>query len=212
MKTNCLYLCLFLFLVPAFTVSAQKPAKIKTSVVNLIKLPKGVSYTGNVVYSTRWKDKAGEHLFIATESDTTLRIDSAGVRLKSAYLTARHYLLQDSTVLTWTESDSVTDCQHMLYSGFVRSQFNVTDMDKDGVAEVWMMIRKFCRSDTSPADLQLVIHEREQRYTMIGTEKTRLSKTDVIGGEFDINNEFREGQKLFLEKAKNVWHQYGKHI
>ena len=210
---NCLRLNLLLLLfLPAFAASAQKPAKIRTSVVNLTALPKGVSYTGNVVYSTRWKDKAGEHLFIATEWDVVQQTDSAGVQLRSAWLAARHYLLQDSTVLTWTESDSIIDCQHMLYNGFVNSQFNVTDMDRDGVAEVWMMIKKFCRSDTSPADLQLVIHEREQRYTMIGTEKTRLSKTDVIGGEFAINNEFREGQKLFLDKAKNVWHHYGRHI
>ena len=189
---------------------AQKPAKVKTLKLNLQELPKGVSFTGGVVYSARWKDKAGEHLFIASESGIQTAADSAGTEIRSAFFEARHYLISDSTTLTWMESDSVTGCQLNADAGFVPGQFNVTDMDKDGVAEVWMMMRTACHNDKSPANLQLVIHEREERYSMIGTEKTRLSKDDVIGGEFQVNNTFKEGQELFLKKAQQVWHLYAK--
>jgi len=213
MKTNYFrILSLVIILIASGTLWSQKPPKIRTSKVNVNALPKEVSYSGYVVYSARWKDKAGEHVFIATETGVTNTTDSSGSILKNALFTAKHYLINDSTTLTWTESDSVMNCAHTLQAGFVQSQFNITDMDKDGVAEVWMMLKTACHSDVSPANLQLVIREREQRYTMIGTEKTRLSKNDVIGGEFTINNDFREGQELFLNKAKNVWHTYGKNI
>ena len=218
MKTN-YFLVLLISLFVSANGSAQekqkpavRPAKIKTSKLNLKTLPKEVTYDGYIVYSARWKDKAGEHIFIASETGVKNGVDSSGAAVKNAYFTAQHYLINDSVTRTWTESDSVAGCQLNLQAGFVQSGFNVTDIDKDGVGEVWMMLKKACLSDVSPADLQLVIHEDFQRYSMIGTEKTRLSKTDVIGGEFDINNDFREGNELFLLKAKDVWFLYGKDI
>jgi hypothetical protein len=194
----------------AFSTPVLAQKKTRSSKANLSALPAGVTYSGKAVHSLTWKDREGRHVFIASESGLAQTADSAGSDLKRGTITARHYVLADTNRLTWTETDSVVGCGADADLGFLTSAFQLTDLDSDGIYELWLVKRSACRSDVSPADMQLVMHEGDQRFTMIGKTRVRISEKESIGGEYDFNNQFLEGNPKFKKRGMDMWNDFMK--
>lgn len=206
MKTHVILLLLGLVLLagPAFS-----QRRIRSIQPDLQSLPGTIIYEGTVVFARQWKDRIGEHLFIATETGVYETVDSASMESSRAgRIQAQHFLLGDTIKRSWEEGDSIVACMVDTELGFLPSAFELTDLDKDGIYELWLMYKSVCHGDVSPADMQLVMHEGDQRFTMIGTTKVEIGDKQFLGGQYDFNNLFLEGNPVFKKHGMDLWNDH----
>ena len=90
-------------------------------------------------------------------------------------------------------------------ANFIQNTFQVTDLNKDGVGEVWLMYIVACRSDVSPADMKIIMYQNGQKFAMRGQTKVEPSKGSFIGGEYKFDKAFNEGPPEFRDFAKKMW-------
>ncbi|MGB4775073.1 MAG: hypothetical protein WBP45_07875 [Daejeonella sp.] len=132
----------------------------QTEITNLNKssLPKSIKYTGNLVNAIRYQDKLGDHIVITTETGEIKSKNSEDDDSKDAALYAYHYLIKNnSPALTWTVTDHVNDCQLDIKANYIKDTFRLTDLDKDGKSEIWLMYTTGCRGDVSPNSLKIIM-------------------------------------------------------
>lgn len=188
-----------------FSYGQKKPKAVKP---DLKKFPQ-VSYDGRLVHSVTWTDKAGTHLFVASETGVRETSDSTGNKGKTAQIIAQHFMIGDTIKRTWTEGDSIVFCPVMAEITFL-PLFYLTDLDKDGYNELWIMYRSLCHGELSPANMQLVMREESQRFTMIGTSKIQTADKQFFGGEYKFNNQFLEGNPVFKKRGMDIWNDHMK--
>lgn len=190
----------------------KTPVKLKSnkppdvSKLDLKKLPKGITYTGNVKNAVRWTDKQGENIVITTETDAYDSKKSMTEEGRSADLYAQHYLLKKGTAeQDWKIHDYIRDCPLDIQMNFIRNSFHVSDLDNDGTAEVWVMYKKACHGDLSPCDMKIIMYEGKQKYVVRGTNKVKLSEQETYGGEYKLDDALIKGPKAFREHAAALW-------
>ncbi len=204
---NRVFLFLCFLLIVSTTGFSQK--RVRFTKPDLQSLPGSVVYDGTVVYAISWKDKAGEHLFLATETGVYETQDSVTTEQnREGRILAQHFVTGDTLFRSWTEGDSIVACPVDVELGFLPSAFELTDLDKDGIYELWLMYKSVCHGDVSPADMQLVMHEGDQRFTMIGTTKVEIGDKQFLGGQYDFNNLFLEGNPVFKKHGMDLWNDH----
>ncbi len=176
-----------------------------TSKLTKNEISKQLKYQGTFLDGLRWKDDAGDHFVLRTI--TAEKENSSGN--KDAALYAYHFTYSnDSTKQVWRISDFVKDCELDLTAEFIQQAFTVTDLDKDGQAEIWLMYKISCRGDVSPDDLKLIMYEASAKYAMRGTTKVQVNETDKIGGGYSFDNAFKTAAHAFRTYAEKLWKQY----
>jgi hypothetical protein len=122
------------------------------------------------------------------------------------FLYAYHYSIKsDSTTLKWKLTDFVKDCAFDWIAGFIKNSFAVTDLDKNGEAEVWLMYRIVCRSDVSPADMKIIMYENGKKYAVRGTTKVQFAEKEYTGGEYSFDEAFKKAPEAFRQYAEKLW-------
>ena len=104
----------------------------------------------------------------------------------------------------------------------------MTDLDSNGTTETTFFFKTACRSDVSPADIELIMHENKKKYTLKGTSFIRYSSfheaidlkdyeynletalekklyNDVFSGRFEHAHGFDNAPKQFLKFAIEKW-------
>src|SRR5436190_19104828 len=123
---------LFPFCMTAFLAAAQD---LPVKHIDFKKIPKGVVAEDYFEDAIRWQDSMGANLVILTGTLENLE-DGKSVN----DLHASHYLLnKDSIVPSWKVHDGVINCTGSITATFIRDATHVTDLDSDGVAEVWLL-------------------------------------------------------------------------
>jgi len=108
----------------------------------------------------------------------------------------------------------------------------ITDLDNDGITETTIAYKLTCRSDVSPSNMKLIMHENDTKMALRGTmilemDKGRitddfeydLSKIDTTGlseyekinesfGRFSDENDFKNKPSVFLIFAKESWKKF----
>ncbi len=169
-------------------------------------IPKSISYTGNIVNAVRWKDNAGDNIVIATETGITENKSKDGDGLRSASLDAWHFVLKDGNwKQTWKVHDFIKDCGEDLEAAYVKNSFDVTDLDKDGNAEVWLIYRTVCHGDVSPSDQKIIMYQDNIKYALRGETRVKVSDTEYVGGTYTFDEAFKKGPALFREYALKRW-------
>ena len=69
-------------------------------------------------------------------------------------------------VKVWQMNDGVEDCALDKLASFSGWSPAVTDLDGNGLAEIWTSHVLMCRGDVGSADLTIVMHEGRQRHAM----------------------------------------------
>ena len=181
--------------------------QIKTTNLDLTKLPTGINFTGKVKTAVRWTDKSGNNIVITTETgEKTSKKEEPTNDFREAALYAYHYIdSKDSTFLTWKVYDFIKDCSFDIEASFIKNSFQVTDLNNDGVAEVWLMYKTVCTSDVSPCDMKIIMYQRQQKYTMRGQNKVKVSEKEFYGGDYKFDNAFLSGPSCFRDFAKKMW-------
>jgi len=104
--------------------------------------------------------------------------------------------------------DRVTDCPLDIKADFVPGSFAITDLDKNGIAEVWVAYRLSCRGDISPSDLKIIMHEGIKKYAKRGVGKLSVGgKTQHDGGVI-TSDDFGKSKAVFKQYAGRLWEKY----
>lgn len=186
---------------------------IQAQSVSLKSLPKGISFEGKFLDAVKWRDSIGNNIVLRTETGIHVNKkyaheDNDGY---DAEILAYHYLIGNGTVkLLWKVYDYISDCPVDIEAEFFKDTFPVTDLDNDGIAEVWLMYKKVCHGDVSPCVMKIIMYEGTQKYAMRGENKVfggtdEKGKKYYIGGSYNFDSAFDEGPMEFLAYAKQLW-------
>jgi|WetSurMetagenome_2_1015567.scaffolds.fasta_scaffold112936_1 hypothetical protein len=197
--------------------SAASPGKIQIIAFNPPALPKEIRFKGKVVAGARWLDQDGENLLLLCETGAVRSLippnskenpykEGGQAAALHAYHYIRHY--QHYTLL-WKLSDYVKICPFDLEAAFLPNSLTITDLDGNGIAESTFLYKLGCRSDVSPVQLKLIMHEGKAKYALRG--ETMVPTTDPekkLGGQKAIDPAFRRAPKAFLDHALQQWNAF----
>lgn len=184
--------------------SAVKVTKLKPKDVPSDIVPKG-----ELKDVLRFTDSEGDHLLVCSE--TGVKNSPSDESMRQAELYARHYVLQNGQYSErWMVSDFVRDCPVDLEAQFVPNTVQVTDLNKDGVGEIWIMYTTACRGDVSPSAMKIIVYQGKQKFAMRGRKQVSLGEKEVLGGDYTFDQAFTQGPAVFREYAKKLWKKHVK--
>lgn len=192
--------------------SNNEPFVLKVEKIDSTQFPKSIKYEGFVKNALKWKDKAGDHIVIITE--TGYHINKKFVHESDgsdAELFAYHYIISGNEAKqSWKVYDYVSDCPVDIVASFVKNTLQVTDNNNNGIAEIWLMYKTACHGDVSPSEMKIIMYEGSTKYAMRGENKVAVGIGDngteqYIGGEFKFDENFKKGPKVFKEFAQKLW-------
>ena len=182
------------------SVSALKP-------INKRDLPSTVKPEGTLVYAGGWNDAEGEHVVTLSYTTSSREDTEYEIYYESKRLFAHHYLMDKGSGKyneTWKIREFVNDCEFDLTAEFIGSSIQLSDENKNGIAEVWTLYNTACRSDVSPCAMKLIMYEGAQKYAMRGSMKINLPDGSM-GGEYKFDDAFLQSDKSIQEFAKKIW-------
>ena len=195
---------LIILLMNSLTVSAQ--GKIGLITLEKSQIPKGINYSGEIKQAVRWTDNAGENIVITTETGDTESKSGPSEDYRDAALYAYHFLVfPDSVRQIWKVHDFIKECPLDIEANFIKNTFQITDLNGDGIAEVWLMYIVSCKSDVSPADMKIIMYQGNQKYAVRGHTKVEPSQGEFVGGDYKFDKAFNEGPVEFRDFAKKLW-------
>jgi hypothetical protein len=199
-------LLLFLATLLIFITSCSQPdhdgIKVASTKLDTTQIPKNIKYKGGIDTAVKFTDRDGEHVILTTEDSDA----GADDRLSGIYVYARCYQIIDGKwKLTWQMRDFVNECEFDVGGGFLPKTFAITDLNHDGKAEVWLMYDLACRSDVSPSDLKIIMHEGDKKYAMRGGSRVKVNATDYYGGDYKFDAAFENGPQAFRQYAQALW-------
>lgn len=183
--------------------------QINTTKLDKRNLPQQIISKGIITNAVTWKDSLGVNYVLTTEPDEYISKDAEGNEFENAELFAYHYVRNgDSVKLLWRVYDYSKDCEFDLSAEFIDEAFSVTDLDKNGIAEVWVMYEIQCTSDVSPPPAKIIMYEGNKKYAVRGSRRIRVSGQDYGGGEYTLDDNMKSGNPVFRKYAINLWEKY----
>jgi len=199
-----------LFVLAAFFQSAQ--AQVKVTMLDKKSIPASIHYVGNIINASRYTDKEGEHIIITTETgevDATDIVDDKGKVIPGftkADLYAYNYKINgNKQILSWQMHDFAITCPVHVTANYIPKTFAITDLNKDGIAEVWLMYIIGCRGDPSPTSMKIIMHEGVKKYAVRGNSRIAASGKNYRGGEYKLDYTFNHGVEAFRQYAVQLW-------
>ena len=183
-------------------------AQFKLTKLDKSSIPKNIHYTGNVIQAVRWTDKTGDNIVVLTATDKTQSTNATDDGYRDAALYAYHFLIAGSFQQTWRVYDYVKECPVDIFLYFVDKTFAVTDLNKDGKAEVWIMYKVSCQGDVSPIPMKIIMYQDNKKFAVRGTTKVKVSANEYMGGEFSFDNAFKTAPVEFRRYAEKLWTQH----
>ena len=181
-------------------------AQIKLTQLDKKSLPPGIRYTGKIIDAVTWKDNLGSNYVITTETGI-MPAKEEGSRKAALY--AHHYLTSgDSLKQTWRVYDYFDDCPVDVLAAFVNKSLAVTDLNKNGKAEVWLVYRIACQGGVDPSAMKIIMYEDDKKYAMRGESKVILSPTDIAGGQYTFDDAFKKAVPEFRKYAEALWKKH----
>jgi hypothetical protein len=178
------------------------PVNVTADVSSLLPVPNSFQ----LKEAQKWNDQLGENWLLLYETGV---FGNKKMQTSSAKLSAVLYLKTDTGfVQQWTLNDFVNECEVDVVCEFYKNHLSVTDLNKNGIAEVVMVYALSCRGDVSPNEKKLILYEGKQKYALRGTELMILQK-DTIGGSITADAKFAELSSEIQQFAKNHWQKFG---
>jgi hypothetical protein len=214
MRTLGLALACWIFL---SALSTAAPNQFQSLVFDPKSLPAEIRYKGEVVAGARWLDKNGENLLLLCKTGPVSKplprsskyygFEEWGV---TAELHGYHYVkAKEKFALLWKVFDSAKLCPFDLVATFLPNSLTITDLDGNGIAESTFLYKLGCRSDVSPVQLKLIMHEGKAKYALRG--ETMVPTTEPgkkLGGQKTVDPAFDHAPKVFLDYAGQQWHAF----
>jgi hypothetical protein len=194
------------FLILNTLIGFSSYGQIKLTKLDSSSLPKRIKYVGRIINAVKWTDSLGLNYAVTTETGRIYSKAKDEEDLFDAFLYAYHYVVKnDSTKLSWRIYDYNKGCNLDLNFYFIDKAFAVTDLDKNGLAEIWVMYKNSCHGDVSPVPTKIIMYEGNKKYALRGESKVQVSATDFVGGTYTLDDNFKNGKSIFRQYAENIW-------
>lgn len=166
-----------------------------------------LEYRGDCVEAIRWTDRNGEHFLLLNETGEEPS-DEEGYR--NAFVWGYHFLNTDAGMKrAWTFTDFVQDCPVDIEARYVRNALRITDLDNDGVGEIWLLYQLSCKGDISPSEFHIALYQTNQSYVkMSGETKLVLPDGTEEGGHYTFDEGFEKLPAVFREYGQWLWERY----
>ncbi|MFO0436446.1 MAG: M949_RS01915 family surface polysaccharide biosynthesis protein [Sphingobacteriaceae bacterium] len=186
-----------------FCISFYK-GQLNFNPIDSTKVPKGISYKGAFKNALQFNDANGQQVIVLSETGLFSSKDNEDNRNASVY--ANLYSVNTiSTSLLWTIKDHVKDCPVDVVAQFIPQSLSVTDLNKNKVAEVWVMYKLVCHGDVSPCDMKIIMYEGKQKFAMRGRNKVEYEPNKFEGGEYTFDKAFQSTSKEIKDFAIELW-------
>lgn len=170
--------------------------------LELKNVPKDLIFKGQATKSYTFSDIEGKHLIVVAETGELQKSKSSDVKEMELYV--YHFLQKEKEwVEVWKAQDFVRDCEFDLVLGICPESMEITDLDKDGIAEISFAYYLTCTSDVSPYTMKLLLYEGTSKYALRGTAKVM-----DVESKFTIDPAFKVAPTSFLDFAKEKWHLF----
>lgn len=174
-------------------------------------LPADIQYEGNVQDAFRWQDQEGEHIFISTLTDIVNTVpDDEMFSNREQFLYGYLYTLQNKkNVLQWKVTDYIKECDLEIFVSYAKP-CEITDLDQNGIAEVWMMYFLHCAGDVSPSTMKIIMYEGKQKHAMRGNSRVFLGEDPdgtkyFDGGDYQLDKAFKKAPEAIQNYAIEMW-------
>lgn len=191
----------------AIMYSGNLKTPLKKSDLKSLNIP----YNGIFIDGLRWKDSYGNHVVFYTATGLyDSREEDPGDSM-SAEIFAYHYTYQDDpnrAKQLWAFQEIELNCPLATLLEFIDGSFHITDLNNDGVVEVWFAYRGGCSGDIAPWAMSVVMYEGNKKYTMNGEVKIILGGGEQAGGESQFDRNFRSAPDVFKKFANELWEKH----
>jgi hypothetical protein len=172
-------------------------------------LPKDLTYKGRIVDGAKWIDSNGENLLLLTEGEPipSKKYEDA----RGAELYGYHFIKTEGKyVLLWQVYDFVRECVQDLTVRFFPGSLTITDLDKNGVAESTFLYKLACRSDVSPADMKLIMHEGKNKFAIRGIMKFPKGwiPDNMNKGKMVLDPAYEKAPAAFKQYGVKRWQEF----
>jgi len=211
------------------------PVSIVPVKITAADIPASINVKGTVQEVWKWNDNLGENLLITAAVVPHDEKSKDGEEGQSAEIHAFHYAKKDGDYTqVWMMNDAEKLCPVDITCDFIPGSATVTDLDKDGIAEIKVQYSIACRGDVSPATMKLIMYENGIKHALRGnmwiayspgltfrvTEKdVNLETASAIKdedellrtfGRYENEKEFASAPPEFLTYARSEWLKYAK--
>lgn len=203
-------------------------------------IPENLKLKGTVQEVWKWNDMLGENLLITTlvSPYRDNKVNEFGETGNTSTLFAFLYAKKGEEPFKqiWMLTDGVTSCPFDITCAFINNAIKITDLDNDGTAEITVQYKLACRSDVSPSNMKLIIHEGVDKFALRGLmwygmpDESFEIKEDNANletlpgykkgsddylkemGRYESENEFTNAPVAFLHHARKQWVQFVKEV
>ena len=181
--------------------------QVKTTHLKKTGLPAAIKYKGEFTDAIQYADKEGIHIVLTTEDILATPADD-NENVYTGSLHAYSYLEKaNGLTLSWQLNDDAGPCGADLDARYRAGSLAVTDLDQNGVCEVWLIYRVSCHGYQTPSPMKVIMHEGSGKFAMRGMAKLKLKVTPVQykGGDYTFDEAFNAGPEAFRHYAKALW-------
>lgn len=185
-------------LTPLITPKSAQDAKGKFEIVKS---------DGKFVGSKKVNGKTVRGEYVGGKTDTIWAAE-AEYRIKGMF--TYHYVIdkKDTLRTLWKNIDQVTECSYKNINANYLSKPIISDIDNDGVAEVWVVYQLGCRDNTNtPLGMKVVLRIGKDSYSLRGTRVIHDGEK-VVGGEIKPDKAFENLSQAHRDFALGLWEKY----
>ncbi|MBQ5429432.1 MAG: hypothetical protein IIU35_03425 [Neisseriaceae bacterium] len=180
---------------------------------SLAESSKTVAYPdlqGKIIKEIKYTDKTGENVIVLTQTDISLREEEGNHYYSSQDLYAYRYLIKQGKMQKiWQIHDFIHDCEVDMCVNFIKKHIQITELNHNGIKEVWIPYALQCAGDISPFELKIIMYEDKQKYALRGE-----SLSHGLGGKYKMdaklknNPAFSKFAKSLFGKIKKIDNYY----
>ncbi len=154
----------------------------------------------------KWNDGAGENWLLLSETGV---YGNKKTETSSAKLSAVLYIKTDTGFIQqWKLNDFIKECPVDVVCEFYKNCITITDLNKNGIAEIIVVYALSCKGDVSPNEKKLILFEGKTKYALRGEELLILKK-DTIGGFKKEDEQFLKLSPEIKNFAEQHWKKFG---
>jgi hypothetical protein len=173
-----------------------------------------IAVNGDLVTARMVEDHTGTHILLLTSIGSASRERPSHRRTERVDLRASYYRKVNNlaNIGTWTEDWNIkdaVDCPGLDSSAsFFASHVTVTDLNKDGVAEITVPYKMFCGGGIDSATIKIIMRQGSEKYALRGDSLVRILGQRGFGGSYQTDTTLSLLRNTaYREHLLKVWKQ-----
>ena len=143
---------------------------------------------GQLMAARRIRDQAGEHVLVLNRQAGPSPASPKSGRVEHIELHAAYYSRQHSGWIQDLTVRDLVDCPGLdLAADFFLSSITITDINRDGKAEVTIPYKLFCGGGIDPYTVKVILREGPLKLAIRGESEVRLTGQPAFGGGHDYD-------------------------